>query len=93
VSRWQLLRQFWQGGGKDALLTGTGVFVIILEAFSSKPNGYVLGAGLALTVPSTWDHIKALVPGGGESSSSSSLEHGQRPSPPSRQEGSGGTGE
>lgn len=54
---------------KDLGLTGTGIFVIILQAFSTHPNGLLLGTGLALTVPSTWDHIRALIPSGGGSSS------------------------
>jgi hypothetical protein len=55
---------------KDVGLTGTGIFVILTQAFSPRPNGLLLGTGLALTVPSTWDHIKALLPSsGGESSS------------------------
>jgi hypothetical protein len=77
---------------KDVGLTGTGIAVILLQAFSAKPNGLLLGTGLALTVPSTWDHIKALLPSsaggsGAESSSPSSVSGGPPPSPlPSREE-------
>ena len=76
---------------KDVGLTGTGIFVILWETFSGRPNGLLLGIGLALTVPSTWDHIKALMPssGGpsGDGSSSPSLPPGgSSPSlPPSRE--------
>ena len=82
MSRW---RQLW----KDVLLTGTGVAVIMLQAFSSHPNGLLLGTGLALTVPSTWDHIKALMPGsGGPSSSEQSAVPGSS-QPSSQLEGPG----
>lgn len=66
MNRW---RQAWALVIKDILLTGTGIFVIILQAFSTHPNGLLLGTGLALTVPSTWDHIRALIPSAGGSSS------------------------
>jgi hypothetical protein len=76
---------------KDVGLTGTGIAVILLQAFSAKPDGLLLGTGLALTVPSTWDHIKALMPssGGGSgdgSSSPSSASDGPPPSPRSSRE-------
>ena len=63
MSRW---RQLW----KDVLLTGTGVVVILLQAtvYEAHPNGaaiVLIGTGLAFTVPSTWDHIRALIPSGG----------------------------
>jgi hypothetical protein len=63
-------------GVKDVILTGTGVAVIWVEALSSHPNGLALGTGLALTVPSVADHVRALLPssGGGDSSSSPSQE-------------------
>jgi hypothetical protein len=63
VNRWLLL--------KDVSLTGTGLFVILSQIFSLHPNGLLLGTGLALTVPTIAEHVKALLPsGGGESSSS-----------------------
>jgi hypothetical protein len=57
-------------GVKDVVLTGSGVAVIWVEALSSHPSGLLLGTGLALTVPSVADHVRALLPssGGGESS-------------------------
>jgi hypothetical protein len=72
---------------KDVGLTGTGIFVIVLEAFSAHPSGLLLGTGLALTVPSTWDHIRALMPSsGGGSSSEPSQVPGSSPSQlPSRE--------
>lgn len=70
---------------KDVGLTGTGIFVIVLQAFSARPSGLLLGTGLALTVPSTWEHIKALLPSsGGGSSSPPSLPPGASSSPPSQ---------
>lgn len=77
---------FWQLG-KDVLLTGTGVAVIMIQAFATHPNGLLLGTGLALTVPSTWDHIKALLPSSGaESSSPSSHARGSSPSSSGQEE-------
>ena len=72
---------------KDIGLTGTGLFVIVLQAFSPHPSGLLLGTGLALTVPSTWDHINALLPSSGGSSSDSSQPDGSPRS--SSQEGDG----
>lgn len=68
---------------KDVLLTGTGVVIIYLQAFSLHPDGLVLGTGLALTVPSIAEHVKALLPssGGGPSSPSSPPPGSPRPSP------------
>src|SRR6185369_16382159 len=37
---------------RDILLTGTGITVILVQAFSGHPSDIVLAAGLALTVPS-----------------------------------------
>ena len=55
---------------KDVILTGSGVAIIWVAALSPHPNGLALGTGLALTVPSVADHVRALLPsssGGGES--------------------------
>ncbi len=76
---------------KDAVFTGTGVFAITFEVLSSHPNGLVLGTGLALTVPSVAEHVKALLPSsGGGSSSPSSARPGPQPSQTSQQAGSDG---
>ena len=75
---------------KDVVLTSLGVVAIWSQIFSAKPNLYVLGAGLALTVPSTASHVRALLapgPGDGESSASTPPQQ-QRPS-----QRSGGTRE
>lgn len=64
---------------KDVGLTGTGIFVIVAQVFSARPNGLLLGTGLALTVPSTWEHIKALLPSSADGSSSDPSE---LPGPP-----------
>jgi hypothetical protein len=79
---------------KDILLTGTGVFCILWEVFSAHPSGLILGTGLVLTVPSTAEHVRALLPsvGGGQSSESSPQPTAPR-SQPSRQGGSGGAGD
>jgi hypothetical protein len=66
---------------KDVLLTGLGMVAIYTQILSPHPNGLILGTGLALTVPSVAEHVKALLPGSGESSSSPrSPERGPLPS-------------
>ena len=75
---------------KDILLTGTGLAVIYDQLFSSRPpDGLLLGTGLALTVPSIAEHVKALLPSSG-AGSSSPPSRSAGPRPPG---GSGGTGE
>lgn len=67
---------------KDVIFTGTGVFAITFEVLNAHPNGLVLGTGLALTVPSVAEHVRALLPssgGGGSSPPSPS------PTPPQSQ--------
>ncbi len=59
---WKLLR--------EAGLTALGMLAIYTQIFSPKPNGLILGTGLALTVPSVAAHVKALLPSAGESESS-----------------------
>lgn len=71
---------------KDVIFTGTGVFAITWEVLSAHPSGLVLGTGLALTVPSVAEHVKALLPSsGGGGSSPSSPPPGAPPSASSRQ--------
>lgn len=83
MNRWFLLL-------KDGLLTGLGMVAIYTQIFSAHPSGLILGAGLALTVPSVADHVKALLPGpGGGVSSPRSPEPGSPLSSPPP----GGTGE
>jgi len=73
---WSLLR--------DIVVTGTGLAVIWSQVLSAHPDGILLGTGLALTVPSIADHVRALLPSsGGGSSSASSPSPGPRPGPSS----------
>ena len=81
MNRWFLL--------KDVLLTGTGLGVILSQIFSPAPNGLLLGTGLALTVPTIADHVRALLPSGAGASSSSSPQ----PGPPLPGPTPGATGE
>jgi hypothetical protein len=77
---------------KDLVLSGTGVFAILYEVLNAHPNGLVLGTGLALTVPSVADHVKALLPSsGGGSSSEPSPSQTPPPSPPSSRNGRTGS--
>lgn len=72
--RWlQVIRDAWQLLFKDLILTGLGMLAIYSQIFSPHPNGLLLGVGLALTVPSIADHVRALLPssGGGSGGSSS----------------------
>lgn len=77
----------WKRIFKDVLLTGLGMGVIARETLSAHPNGFLIGAGLALTVPSVASHVRALLPGPGDSGTSASSlspgEQGSLPSPPS----------
>lgn len=75
---WQLLR--------DALLTGTGIFVIITQVYSQRPSDVLLAVALALTAPSIADHARALLsaPTAGQHSAS------QQAPPPQPREGSSG---
>lgn len=76
---------------KDILLTGTGITVIVSQVVSQHPSGVLLGTGLALTVPTIADHVKALLPSGGDGSSSESRSPPTpQPSQPSQREVSGG---
>ena len=77
---------------KDIVITGSGVSIIWVQALSAHPSGLVLGAGLALCVPSVADHVRALLPGsGGEGlSSAPSLPPPGLPLAPSSQEESAG---
>jgi hypothetical protein len=73
MTRWQTLYLVV----KDLALTGTGVAVILSQVASAHPSDLLLGAGLALTVPSVAGHAGALLTGRDIGSSS--------PSPPPRQ--------
>ena len=77
---------------KDIVLTGLGVVAIWSQIFSAKPYPYIILAGLALTVPGTASHVRALLaPGPGDGASSESTPPPQQqPSPPSSREVSGG---
>lgn len=84
--RWLLTAQeVWQRLLKDVCLTGLGMFAIYSQIGSAHPNGYVVGAGLALTVPSVADHLRALLPsaGGGSSEPPATGGGGGRSSAPS----------
>ena len=58
VTRWLQLKDFL----KDIALTVLGMVAIYSQLFRPEPNGLVLGAGLALTVPSIAGHVRALLP-------------------------------
>jgi hypothetical protein len=66
MSRWQILYALV----KDLALTGTGVVVILSQVTSAHPSDLLLGAGLALTVPSVAGHAGALLSHGGTGRSS-----------------------
>jgi hypothetical protein len=66
MSRWQT---YW-ALCKDVILTGTGVAVILSQVVSVHPSDLLLGAGLALTVPSVAGHAGALLSGRGTGPSS-----------------------
>lgn len=62
MNRWLL--------AKDVLLTGAGLVVIFSQVFAMHPSDALLGTGLAFTVPTIAEHVKALLPSGGGGSSS-----------------------
>ena len=66
---------------RDVCVSGTGLLIIWRQVLYSSlhPSGLLLGTGLALTVPSVAAHVRALLPGPGESESSP-----PSPSPPAR---------
>ena len=62
MNRWLIL--------KDIALTGLGMLAIYSQIRSAHPNGMIIGAGLALTVPTIAQHVRALLPGPGDGESS-----------------------
>jgi hypothetical protein len=87
VSQW-LEKHWWLL--KDILLTGTGIGVVVSQVFASPPSELLVGAGLALTVPSIAEHIRALLPGtGGGDASPSSPAPGSLPAGSHPEGGSG----
>lgn len=75
--------------GKDVLLTGTGLVLIISQIFARQPSDVLLVTGLALTVPSVASHAVTLLSGpstgarGKPGSSPSAASPGELPSPSS----------
>jgi hypothetical protein len=84
VNQWRLI--------KDVLLTGLGMFAIYSQLFRQHPDGLILGAGLALTVPSIASHVRALLPGPGDGDSSPPPPPAAAP-PPAPSSGEVSTGE
>ena len=79
MTPWVFLRDVLWPLIKDIGLTGTGLWIIALQAVSAHPDGLLLGTGLTLTVPSVAEHVRALLPSsGGSSSSPPSQEAGER---------------
>lgn len=76
---------------KDVALTGTGLWLIYRQAVSAVPSDVLLTVGLALIVPSVYDHARAVLSGrtGGESSSPPPPEPGSVSRPSSSEEGTG----
>lgn len=83
--RWLTL--WWRELFRDLILTGAGLAVIGSQVAAARPNAYLIGAGLTLTVPSTVAKLR-LLSGSGQSGSSSP-QPGPAPSPAS----SGHTGD
>jgi hypothetical protein len=76
---------------KDVALTALGGYAIWSQIFRNNPNGLVIGAGLALTVPKIAGHVRALLPSPGDGDSLPSTPQPQLlPSPVSAEETSDG---
>lgn len=60
-----LWQRLWQRLIKDIVLTGIGGWAIVSQIQSPHPSELVMGIGLALTVPSVADHVRALLPSSG----------------------------
>lgn len=59
---WELIR--------DVVLTGTGIWLAIHEAYSLHPDDAILALAMGFTAPAAFEHVKALLssPAAGESS-------------------------
>jgi hypothetical protein len=80
VDLWERL---WKRILKDVVLTGLGCYAI-WRGVQPPIDPAAIGGGLILTVPSSADHLRALLPSSGDShtapSSSSSGDSGSPPS-------------
>ena len=76
---------------KDIALTGTGLVLILSQAFSASPKDIILVAGLALTTPSVASHARAIL-GAHTGSHSSGSSPPDGPSPSTSSSPPGGTG-
>lgn len=70
----------WHHLLRDMALVGTAIFMCVEQALSPHPNEFVLGAAVALTVPTIAIRSRALH--GSGTGDSSSPEHAP-PEPPS----------
>jgi hypothetical protein len=77
------LTRWWKELFRDMVLTGAGLAVIGSQVIAAQPQPYLIGAGLALTLPSTYVKIREIIaiPGHGGGSGPPSLPPGQEPSP------------
>lgn len=83
--KWQTLWQTIWLLAKDIALTGTGLTIILTQAFAARPSDLLLVTAVALTTPSLASHAITLLSGpsagkpGPSPSSSSSSPHGPPP--------------
>jgi hypothetical protein len=62
VKAWEIIR--------DVVLTGTGIWLAIHEAYSPSPDDAILALAMGFTAPAAFEHVKALLSSPGESGSS-----------------------
>lgn len=62
MKAWALIR--------DVVLTGTGIFLAIQQAYSLHPDDAILALAMGFTAPAAFEHVKALLSSPGESASS-----------------------
>lgn len=80
---WEIIR--------DVVLTGTGIFLAIQQAYSLHPDDAILALAMGFTAPAAFEHVKALLSSPGESVSSRRppASPSRPPSPPPADSGDG----
>jgi hypothetical protein len=81
VKAWELIR--------DVVLTGTGIFLAIQQAYSMHPDDAILALAMGFTAPAAFEHVKALLSSPATGESSRRPQRSGSPPPSQQQEDSG----